>query len=62
MTAKSSICAWGVLYKSGLYARILRPELALIHTPTPPQEALQRAFHAAEQAVNSWCDHVKLAA
>ena len=45
------------------YARILRPGLALIHTTTQaPRASLQRTFNAAQRAVDSWCDEVKLAA
>jgi len=53
------------LFYTRVYARILRPGLALIDPHAvlgcPPQ-ALQRRFAAATEAVNDWCDHAQIAA
>lgn len=52
------------LFYTRVYSRILRPGLALVspHATGDSPAALQRCFRAAEQAVNDWCDEVKLAA
>ena len=51
------------LFYTRVYARILRPGLALINTTAvAPRASLQRTFQAAQRAVNTWCDEVKLAA
>jgi hypothetical protein len=46
-----------------VYARILRPAMApaVPAAPTDSPQAL-RQFHAAEHAVNSWCDQAHIAA
>ncbi|MGH8526382.1 MAG: hypothetical protein ACREXY_19900, partial [Gammaproteobacteria bacterium] len=51
------------LFYTRVYARILRPGLALINaTAVAPRPSLQRTFQAAQRAVDTWCDEVKLAA
>jgi len=51
------------LFYTRVYARILRPGLALINaTAVAPRASLQRTFNAAQRAVDTWCDEVKLAA
>jgi hypothetical protein len=51
------------LFYTRVYARVLRPGLALV-TPRAPDRhlLLARVFQAAEDAVNSWCDQAKIAA
>jgi hypothetical protein len=51
------------LFYTRVYARIPRPVMA----PTVPavpgaSPKAMRQFHAAEDAVNSWCDHAHIAA
>ena len=51
------------LFYTRVYARILRPAMAPAVPAAPagsPQA--QRQFHAAEDAVNSWCDEAHIAA
>jgi hypothetical protein len=51
------------LFYTRLYARALRPGLALLSPRAPDRHAnLARAFQAAEDAVNSWFDQLKVAA
>ncbi|MGH8543266.1 MAG: hypothetical protein ACREX3_06495 [Gammaproteobacteria bacterium] len=51
------------LFYTRVYARILRPGLALINTTAvAPRASLQRTFQAAQRAVDTWCDEMKLAA
>ncbi|MGH8522849.1 MAG: hypothetical protein ACREXY_01070 [Gammaproteobacteria bacterium] len=51
------------LFYTRVYARILHPGLALINaTAVAPRASLQRTFNAAQRAVDTWCDEVKLAA
>jgi DNA-binding IclR family transcriptional regulator len=51
------------LFYTRLYARALRPGLALLSPRAPDRHAnLARAFQAAEDAVNSWYDQLKVAA
>jgi hypothetical protein len=51
------------LFYTRVYSRILRPGMAPI-IPTAPAHspASMRRFHAAEAAVNSWCDQAHVAA
>ena len=51
------------LFYTRVYARILRPGMApvLPVAPAGSSNAL-RQFHAAEAAVNSWCDEAHIAA
>jgi hypothetical protein len=51
------------LFYTRVYARILRPGMAPI-VPAAPASSPQalRQFHAAEDAVNSWCDQAHIAA
>jgi hypothetical protein len=51
------------LFYTRVYSRILRPALAPV-VPAAPQGSPQamRRFHAAEDAVNSWCDEAYIAA
>ena len=51
------------LFYTRVYARILRPGMAPVvpATSTTSPQAL-RQFHAAEDAVNSWCDQAQIAA
>jgi len=51
------------LFYTRVYARVLRPGLALVSARTPDHRGeLSRAFLAAENAVNTWCDQAKIAA
>ncbi|SAL86827.1 hypothetical protein AWB68_08538 [Caballeronia choica] len=52
------------LFYTRVYSRILRPGLALVspQAPAASPASLQRSFRTAEQAVNAWCDQVKIAA
>jgi hypothetical protein len=51
------------LFYTRVYARVLRPGLALLSARAPDRHAnLARAFQAAETAVNSWCHQAKIAA
>ncbi len=52
------------LFYTRVYSRILRPGLALVSPQAPAESpaSLQRSFRTAEQAVNTWCDQVKIAA
>jgi hypothetical protein len=51
------------LFYTRVYARVLRPGLALVSPAAPDHHPqLTRAFQAAEDAVNSWCDRAKIAA
>ncbi|MGF6605740.1 DNA-binding PadR family transcriptional regulator [Paraburkholderia sp. WSM4175] len=52
------------LFYTRVYSRILRPGLALVSPQAPAESpaSLQRSFRTAEQAVNIWCDQVKIAA
>src|SRR5471030_1781205 len=52
------------LFYTRVYSRILRPGLALVSPQAPADSpaSLQRSFRTAEQAVNTWCDQVKIAA
>jgi hypothetical protein len=51
------------LFYTRVYARILRPGMAPV-VPAVPANSPQalRQFHAAEDAVNSWCDQAHIAA
>ena len=51
------------LFYTRVYSRILRPAMAPV-VPAAPQGSPQamRRFHAAEVAVNSWCDEACIAA
>jgi len=51
------------LFYTRMYSRILRPAMAPA-VPTAPAGSPQavRKFHAAEDAVNSWCDQAHIAA
>ena len=51
------------LFYTRVYARILRPGMAppIPVAPASSPQAL-RQFHAAEAAVNSWCDAAHIAA
>jgi hypothetical protein len=51
------------LFYTRVYARILRPGLALLspHAPDHPAQ-LHRSFRAMENAINRWCDQTKIAA
>jgi hypothetical protein len=50
------------LFFTRVYARILRPGMAppVPAAPAASSKAL-RQFHAAEDAVNSWCDQARIA-
>jgi hypothetical protein len=51
------------LFYTRIYARVLRPGLALVSPAAPDHHPqLTRAFQAAEDAVNAWCNHAKIAA
>jgi hypothetical protein len=51
------------LFYTRVYARILRPGMAPPIPATPPASpSALRQFHAAEDAVNSWCDQANIAA
>ena len=52
------------LFYTRVYSRILRPGLALVspHAPAASPASLQRTFRTVEQAVDTWCDQVKIAA
>jgi hypothetical protein len=51
------------LFYTRVYARVLRPGLALVSPRAPDRHLhLARVFKAAEDAVNSWCDQAKVAA
>jgi hypothetical protein len=51
------------LFYTRVYARVLRPGLALVSPRAPDQNAhLSRAFDEAETAINRWCDQAKIAA
>jgi len=51
------------LFFTRTYARILRPGLAVVLSPLPPNDsALRGAFDRLEQAMTDWCAQVKLAA
>ena len=51
------------LFYTRVYSRILRPAMAPIIPMAPADSpASMRRFHAAEAAVNSWCDEVHIAA
>jgi hypothetical protein len=51
------------LFYTRVYARILRPGLALVSPRAPDQRSqLHRSFKAFEDAINSWCDQAKVAA
>jgi hypothetical protein len=52
------------LFYTRVYSRILRPGLALVspQAPAASPASLQHSFRTAEQAVNTWCDQVKIAA
>jgi hypothetical protein len=51
------------LFYTRVYARILRPGLALVSPRAPDQRPqLHRSFRAVEDAINSWCDQAKLVA
>jgi hypothetical protein len=51
------------LFYTRVYARVLRPGLALVSPCAPDRHAnLARAFQAAENALNSWCHQAKIAA
>jgi hypothetical protein len=51
------------VFYTRVYARILRPGLALVSPRAPdPHAALHRSFQAVEDAINSWCDQANLAA
>ena len=51
------------LFYTRVYARVLRPGMAPV-VPAPPAGSPRalRQFHAAEDAVNSWCDQAHIAA
>ena len=51
------------LFYTRVYARILRPGMAPVvpAAPTSSPQAL-RQFHAAGDALNSWCDQAHIAA
>ena len=51
------------LFYTRVYSRILRPAMAPV-VPAAPAASPQalRQFHAAEAAVNSWCDEAHIAA
>ena len=51
------------LFYTRVYARILRPGMAPV-VPAAPASSPQagRKFHAAERAINSWCDEAHIAA
>jgi hypothetical protein len=52
------------LFYTCVYSRILRSGLPLVspQAPAASPASLQRSFRSAEQAVNTWCDQVKIAA
>jgi hypothetical protein len=51
------------LFYTRVYARVLRPGLALVSPHAPDRHPhLTRAFEAAENAINRWCDQAKIAA
>jgi hypothetical protein len=51
------------LFYTRVYARILRPGLALLHPDAPTAPAsLQRRFRDAAKAVESWCDEAQIGA
>jgi hypothetical protein len=51
------------LFYTRVYARVLRPGLALIHPRIPATDSpLRQSFDRAERAVNQWCDDAKVAA
>ena len=51
------------MFYTRVYSRILRPGMATILPPAPPDSpASMRSFTAAETAVNSWCDDNHIAA
>jgi hypothetical protein len=50
------------IFYSRLYNRGLRTGLAIISSPAPAQSDMARAIHAAEGAIDKWCDYAKLAA
>ena len=51
------------LFYTRVYSRILRPAMAPIIPIAPADSpASMRHFHAAEAAVNSWCEEVHIAA
>ena len=50
------------LFYTRVYARILRPVMALVTPPSPaPAAKSPRAFVAAETAINAWCDEAHIA-
>lgn len=50
------------LFYTRVYARILRPGLALVSpAASDPRPPLHRSFRAVEQALSSWCDQAKIA-
>ena len=52
------------MFYTRVYSRVLRPGVSVV-TPDAPQAAnssLQRTFHAAANAIHSWCDDAKIAA
>jgi hypothetical protein len=51
------------LFYTRVYARILRPGLALVSPRAPaPHAPLARSFQTLEDAIKSWCDRAKIAA
>ena len=51
------------LFYTRVYARILRPGLALVSPRAPDHRPqLHRSFTAFEEAINSWCNQAKIAA
>ncbi len=52
------------LFYTRVYSRILRPGLAILRANDEhaSQSPLHRTFQAVEKAVQSWCDHAKIAA
>jgi hypothetical protein len=51
------------LFYTRVYARVLRPGLALVSPRAVDRHPhLSRVFEAADNAINRWCDQAKLAA
>jgi hypothetical protein len=51
------------LFYTRVYSRILRPTMApIVATMPDTSKQAMRQFHAAEAAVNSWCDQAHIAA
>jgi hypothetical protein len=51
------------LFYTRVYSRILRPAMAPVAPAAPANSpTAMRTFHAAEAAVNSWCDEAHITA